>query len=49
MLFTSEWVKPDSEKVKALTNIKPTKNKDELNLSFARCKLIVTIFQASQK
>ena len=30
MLFTSEGVKPDPEKVKALENISPPKDKDEL-------------------
>ena len=30
MLFTSEGVKPDPEKFKALYNIKPPKDKDEL-------------------
>ena len=30
MLFTSEGVKPDPEKVKVLENIKPPKDKDEL-------------------
>ena len=30
MLFTSEGVKPDPEKVKALENNKPPKDKDEL-------------------
>ena len=31
MLFTSEGVKPDPEKVKALEHISPPKDKDELN------------------
>ena len=30
MLFTSVGVKPDPEKVKALENVKPPKDKDEL-------------------
>ena len=30
MLFTFEGVKPDLEKVRALENIKPPKDKDEL-------------------
>ena len=30
MLFTSEGVKPDPEEVKALENIEPPKDKDEL-------------------
>ena len=30
MLFTSEGVKPDPEKVKALEHISPAKDKDEL-------------------